>query len=512
MAFITTRSREVYLKEETEQGVAVEPSAGSEAIAILADGFELNGEKELVERNILTRSIAQQIPRTGIKTATGSIGVEWKASGTTQNEPEYNLLYKSLLGGHKEVTEITTKTSNTANVLNLEDVDVAKLAVGDVVLVKEAGEFLVSPIKEVDTTTGDANITLLLSKKTAGSFSDNVVISKVQVYRGENAGQKYLTISSWLDTQFKQQASGCLVSSLSVDNFSVGQIPTLNFGIEGINYIDSIDNTSGSSISGATASTDISSSANSDFDVALDGQDAVTVSLTVATLDTAELIAAALESGINAAVVAGSVSVTYNTATSKYEIVSNKKGAASSVVITDASEDDIATELELGTLNGGTETSGTAGNGLTSSFDVANPPIALSACIYLDDEEIPCTDVALSVESTLGRITSTCSPNGIISTRSTQRAVSGSFTTYGETDSVDLYNKFNENTEFSLFAFAGIPTGVSGEIQDVVAFYVPRAIITAKPMADADGIGTYSVDFQAGFSEDANTDVVLVSI
>lgn len=510
MAYITTRSRVVYIKEETTQGVAVEPALGSDAVAILADGFELNGEKELVERNVLTSSIAAQIPRTGIKTATGSIGVEWKANGTAGATTEYGLLFESLLGAKRALAStVTTKaTGNTTNVLAIEDTDISKFNVGDIIMVKEAGAFHVSPILSRVVTPGSATITLLRPKATA--FSNSVVIEKVQNYYGANNGHKYLTITSFLDKTFKQQATGCLVNSISVDNFSVGQIPTLSFGLEGINYTDSVVQTAGYSHSAGTPSTNISAGTDDSFDIAVDGLAAVTVSLTVAGLTSGALIAAEMQTKINAALTGASVTVVF--ADGIYKITSDKMGDGSSVIVTDATLDNVADDLKIGVANSGSEVVGVSGNGLTPAYDAALPPICLSACIYMDGVAIPCTDVAVSVESTVGRITSTCSPNGIISTRATQRATSGSLTTYAETDSVSYYNKFDTNAEFSLFAYAGIPTATAGEMKDVVAFYVPRAIITAKPMADADGIGTYAIEFQAGYSETAQTDVVFATV
>ena len=392
MAFATTKSRVVYLTEETTQGVAVAPTLGSQAVAILSDGFELNGEKELVERTVLTSSISKQIPKTGIKTATGSIGIEWKAHGTAGSQTEASLLYKSALGSVKTIaTTTTTKAGNTASILEIEDADISKFAVGDIVLVKEAGKYHISPISAIDTTLGSATITLV--RAGASAFSDAVVIEKSTVYKGSNSGHPYLTVTSYLDDALKIQSAGHLVASMALENFSVGQIPTINFALNGITYEETL-----------------------------------------------------------------------------------------------------------------------APSGLTASYDTATPPIALGACIYLDGVAIPVTELGFSVENTVGRITSTCSENGIISTRVTERAVTGSLTTYQETTSVGYYSKFNTNAEFSLFGFAGIPTGTAGEIKDLVAFFIPKCIITAKPIADADGIATIAIEFSAGYSDTYATDVIVASV
>lgn len=508
MAIATTRSRVVYLKKETTQGIAVEPTSGADAVAILADGFDFNGEKELVERNVLTASIAQNIPRTGIKTANGSIGVEWKAHGTEGEKPETALLVESLLGSQKVVDAVTTKAGNTASVLQIEDADIGKFQRGDLVLVKEPGAFHVSPITSIVTTLGSASITLL--RAAANPFSDNVVIAKSTISRGANSGHPYLTVTSYLDEVVKYQSAGCLVESMSLDNFTVGQIPSLSFDLTGITYTEEIEKYAGTSFSDAAPSTDISGDTDDSFNIALDGQDPVLVTLTgLLSLDTGNAIAAEMQTQINAAVVEGSVTVVFEDGI--YKITSAKKGAGSSVVVTDAVADNVAAALKIGLANGGVETAGVNGNGLIPSYDAANPPIALGACVFIDGVAIDCTEVAISIENTIGQITSTCNPNGIQSTRITERAVSGSFVSYQSTEEVDMYTRFDTNTQFSLYLLAGIPT-VAGEVKDVVAIYIPTAIVTAKPVTDAEGIATLAVDFQAGFDNITQTDVVIASI
>jgi len=393
MAYATTKSTVAYILPEVTQGTPVGPTLGSQAIAILSDGFELNGEKELIERSVLTSSIAKQIPRTGIKTATCAIGCEWKANGNAGAEAEYGLLMESALGSkHSISTEVTTKaTGNTVSTLEIEDADIASFKLGDIIMIKEAGDYWVTPITAISDTAGSANITVLRTRATA--FSNSVKIEKVTMYSGANSGHKYITLTGFLDDAVKMQASGNLVSDLSVESFSVGQIPTLSFSLQGINYAESL-----------------------------------------------------------------------------------------------------------------------AASGLTASYDSSMPPICLSACVYMNDVAIPVTEISLSVSNTIGRVTSTCSPNGIISTRVTERVCSGSFVTYQETDSVEYYTKFNTNAEFSMFAYAGIPTSTAGEYKDIVAFFLPTCVITAQPLADADGIATRSIDFSTGYSQNYLSDVFMASI
>lgn len=122
--------------------------------------------------------------------------------------------------------------------------------------------------------------------------------------------------------------------------------------------------TQGESESAVSASTDISAGTDDSLDIAVDGGTVVTVTLTLAGLTTGAAIAAELETKINAALAAAGqdarVWVEFDAGgPDQYTVHSQSTGTSSTVVITDASSDNVADELNLGTANGGTETAGT---------------------------------------------------------------------------------------------------------------------------------------------------------
>lgn len=122
--------------------------------------------------------------------------------------------------------------------------------------------------------------------------------------------------------------------------------------------------TQGSSAGAVSASTDISAGTDDSLDIAVDGGAVVTVTLTLAGLTTGALIEAELESKINSALAADGqdarVWVDFDAgAPDQYTIYSQKTGTSSSVVVTDASSDNVADDLGLGVANGGTESAGT---------------------------------------------------------------------------------------------------------------------------------------------------------
>jgi|SRR6056297_1740938 len=378
MAYVSKKSAVVYVTDEVTEGTAVDPSAGTEAVGVLADGFELNGSKELVERSLLQNGISKQVPRTGIKSSSVALGVEASANSTTGGEPDYSLLLKSLLGGKRQITTVVTSaTGHTTTDINIEDTDISDFSVGDIILIKEAGAYHLSPISAVDDSAGAAKITILIPANSA--FSDNVEIEKSTIFYGANTGHENLTITNYFEDALKIQSAGCKVTSMSLENFETGQLPSFNFSLEGLSYAESL-------------------------------------------------------------------------------------GAS----------------------------------GLTASYSNATPPIALDACLYLDGTLVAVNNVSLSVDNSLGRVTSTCNSNGVISQLVTERAISGSFTPYLDTTDVDLFSKFNLNTEFSLFLRAWNPTSTAGEKQNAWGIFIPKAIITEMPKADQDGTMQYNISFSAG--------------
>jgi hypothetical protein len=134
----------------------------------------------------------------------------------------------------------------------------------------------------------------------------------------------------------------------------------------------------------------------------------------------------------------------------------------------------------------------------TPSFDTAQPPIILQACIFQDGVQIDINELSFSLENTLGFVTSTCSENGRISSRATERTVSGTFNPYKEDDDVSQMDKFRANTEFSLYGSAFVPSATAGEYGNVVAFYLPNCITTEVSEADQDGLLQEELSFTAG--------------
>jgi hypothetical protein len=139
------------------------------------------------------------------------------------------------------------------------------------------------------------------------------------------------------------------------------------------------------------------------------------------------------------------------------------------------------------------------------------PPVALSACIWLNGDKVQYPEFSLSLENTKTDIQSACAPSGKVGSRFTRFQVTGSINPYMQDDNVDLFSKFNDNDDVSVFGYASNPGTNPGEIQNVVAFWIPQSKITNLEIADADGILTDSLEFKS-YRKDGGDSVFLAFI
>ena len=227
-------SSTLYLKEEVTEGTFVAPTSAADAIEVLEDGLEFNTEKETIERNTLSDSVESEAPRLGLKTVTGTIPVEFKASSTEGNAPPTNSLWESLLGGSRQNTTTVTARAgaNTSTNILIEDADISKFAIGDIVLVKSAGEYELRPISARNTGVGTASITFPFALEN-GAPPSGVQVSKFTTYYPDD---NWPTLSAALfhGGEIEDKLSGLRCLSGSIENWSTGQVPSVSFGVEGI--------------------------------------------------------------------------------------------------------------------------------------------------------------------------------------------------------------------------------------------------------------------------------------
>lgn len=399
MGFTIKENTKVAVEVEVTEGTHVDPTSGASFIQPLSDGLEITPAKELLDRNNLNASIGKSTPRTGLQSVTGTIPVEMKAQGTAEGgEPEYGPLLEGCLGTKRTVTTTTMSDADDAGgnaysdtIIRLADADAGKYNVGDVVVTKRVGAFHTSPIASVNNTPGQVEIVLEVADP-AGAYVDGIEIAALTTYFTANSGHPSLSITKYVEDAVKELATGAKCTSMSLNNFTTGQLADMGFGFEGLSF------------------------------------------------------SRALEAPA-----------------------------------------------------------------FTPSFDPALPPVILEACVYQNGNKIAINELTLSVENTLGFITSTCEPSGKQGSRITERTVSGTINPYKQDDNIDDFNRFNSNETFSLFARAYNPTSTDGEYEEVVSFYLPSCLITEIGEADQDGVLQETLTFSANRGSDGSQEEVYVS-
>lgn len=366
---------------EVTEGTYRAPQSDQSYVQVVKDGSEMTRNQELLQRNIFTGSVGKTQSRLGTKSVAGAMPVEFRAGETEGAAPEADKLYTSAMGGKKTRATITTKTGNSATRLEIEDADISGFSKYDIVMVKEAGSFGMSWVFNVDTTASAAGI--ILGQGLGFTPSDNVEISAVTQYSTANSGHPSLSISKYIEDAKLESASGCKVTSMSIENFTTGQIPSTNFGFEGLSFDSSL-----------------------------------------------------------------------------------------------------------------------TANPFTPDYDSSLPPIALRACLSQQGINVNVNDFGVSLENTLGFVTATCSENGRISSRVTERSITGSFNPYKTDDDLVQFDNFKCNDPYTLFVYAFNPIldascNFTGEFDNVVAVLLTNCITTELGESDQDGLLVEEVTFEA---------------
>jgi len=138
----------------------------------------------------------------------------------------------------------------------------------------------------------------------------------------------------------------------------------------------------------------------------------------------------------------------------------------------------------------------------------ALPPVILNACVWINGVKVKYNSLSLSFENTKAEILSACSSSGKAGSRFTQFVVTGEIAPYMDDDNVDRFEAFNNNDDISVFGYAYNPATNAGEIEQVVAFYIPQAKITAMPNGDEDGIMTNNISFKS-YKKDGGDSIFL---
>lgn len=387
MSIVTTRKQAWAVETEDTEGTYKAPTSSASFVQTLSDGAEMSRSKETIERNVFTNSIGKTSPRTGQFQVTGTLPVELRSSSVEGDAPEFDKLITSALGTKRQITSETTSDdlAHTTSMIYITDAD-QTFQVDDIIMVKEANGYHVSPLSDVTSTYIELEIPM------DSAPANQVAISKSTIYTVADSGHPSLSISRYLEDAVLQQAVGCKVNSMSMEGFSTGQIPSLSFGFEGLNFDSSL-----------TAPP------------------------------------------------------------------------------------------------------------YSASYDDKLPPIILDAKVYMDGSIIDVNELSFSIENTLGFQTSVNEANGRKSSRVTERTITGSFNPYMRSDSMANFTKFKNNTPFSIFAIAKLPSSTSGEYDGVVAIWIKNCVISELGENDADGLLQDNISFSANRGSTGTIDEIYMA-
>ena len=202
----------------------------------------MSPSKELISRSISNGSLGESTPRSGIKSVSGNMVVEARTHSTPGTAPEYHELMKAALGNSRTAV---TKTSSDADdvggnaysdtIIRLADADANTYNVGDIVMTKRSGAYHISPVASVNNTAGQVEI-VLLQTDPAGAYVDGIAIEALVTYYPADSGHDSVSVSKWIEGAVLEQADGCKITSVGLENFSTGQLPTWNFAFEGLSF------------------------------------------------------------------------------------------------------------------------------------------------------------------------------------------------------------------------------------------------------------------------------------
>lgn len=235
MNFLVKGESSVFIEKELTEGTYVAPTASLSAIEVEEDFSGFSYTRDVIERNVLSSTIEAEKPRNGLPNVEGSIPTELKAGQIEGVEPRSGKLFESLLGGVAVSTEIISTTGHTSSMINLSDLSDPPV-VGQVVVIKVAGDYFTTPVLDRSITPGAKSITVFPYTM---PFPDGVVISASSTYYYEN-NEAPLSVTSYLGGEVAEKVAGAKVSSAEL-SWETGAIPKAAFSLSALTYLKEIE-------------------------------------------------------------------------------------------------------------------------------------------------------------------------------------------------------------------------------------------------------------------------------
>lgn len=160
----------------------------------------------------------------------GTMIFTWQTSGVIEDDQGLALDPSQDYAAASEIDESSgISFANTTPGVNS---DIQKLKLGDTIYVEESGAGHISPIFSKDSDS----ITLLVGKSGGGNFSDGVVIRPFTTYYHDAGNAPTLSLTNYIGNEVREKAIGCRVLTGELAGYSTGQLPTMAFAIEGLDF------------------------------------------------------------------------------------------------------------------------------------------------------------------------------------------------------------------------------------------------------------------------------------
>lgn len=501
MASISTRASVLAIVPEVTEGVPVEPTVGTQFIA-MQDDFAMAPNFETLENAELQASIASSKPIQGMAAPSGSMSHYLRASGAEGVAPGYKELIKTIFDEVAASTEYDTIAGSTASSLKVGVGEGVQFQRGQPLLIKDPiNGYRIRCVESV--STDDLSIGFALPSAPAATVN----LGKSVFYKPKNTGHGSFSVFHYLGNGGAVQLmSGARLTSMGISG-SAGELLNASYSWDGLDFFfDPITITSSTRYIDWT-----------------DDDGTFAAAVPTGTYHDPHELAEALQDAMNAANLDETVTVTYSNTTGKFTIKST--GLLLTLLWNTGVNAANSIGPKIGFLVAANDSGTTAVTGYTSdnaqvfnapytpSYDANQNPIAMKnqEIMIGDTDDFVCfgaatTDITINQEKT--DINSICAASGrsgsLISARSTEITVSGEIKQYD----AKHFKNFRLNSKVKFQQSFGEKSGGNWIPGKCGVIFSPSMTITSLEITDEGGVAFVSMTLQ-GYVDNGQGEIYL---
>lgn len=483
---ISTRASALAITVESTEGTPVEPSAGSEFIA-LQDDFAMEGLQDELENAERLNSLGSAKGDKGQENPTVSMSHYWRGSGVEGQAPNYAPLIKAAFGSETAVaTERDTVAGSTTTTVEVDAGEGTEFPLGRALLIKDGTNG-----RTVRFSTGASADTVGLGFNLDTAPAAGVNLGKPVYWSPANEGHPTLNFWHYIgnsSTGAIETMAGARISSFTLSADANNYI-NISYSAEGTGYyFDPI----------TVAATDRYLDFTSD-----NGTFAALIA--AKTYKDPHELASALQTAMNDADPLETFTVSYGNTTGKFTIASSTSTVLELLWNTGTNAANTVGD-KIGFATGADDTGATSyesdnaqdySSPVTPSYDSADPLVAKSNEVMIGDADdnvcFSATSVSISMNTPVKAITDMCADSGksgsVINAREVTIEVSG----YLDSFDADKARRFRENSDTRFQWVAGQKTGGNWQEGKTVAAYAHTAVMSSAPViSDDEGIAAVS--------------------